>query len=143
MTASRRPAAIGVRHRDRDRGSGTVLVLALVGFLVAFTGFVAAVGAAVVARHRAEAAADLAALAAASGVALWAASGVGLSAAANPAACARAAAVARAGGATVTRCDVLDDSSVLVEVVVVVSVPALGRRLPARARARAGHPAAA
>ncbi|ROR73206.1 Rv3654c family TadE-like protein [Bogoriella caseilytica] len=49
-----------------DRGSGTVLAVALVGVLAACALAVASVGAAVDARGRAQAAADLAALAAAS-----------------------------------------------------------------------------
>jgi secretion/DNA translocation related TadE-like protein len=48
-----------------DRGSATVLVLALSGVLAACAALAAAVGAVAVARHRAASAADLAALAAA------------------------------------------------------------------------------
>jgi secretion/DNA translocation related TadE-like protein len=55
---SRRPTAA-------DRGSATVLVLALAGVLAVLAGLAATVGAVAVARHRAASAADLAALAAA------------------------------------------------------------------------------
>lgn len=48
-----------------DRGSGSVLVLALCLVALALAAAVAGLGSALVARHRAEAAADLAALAAA------------------------------------------------------------------------------
>ena len=53
----------------RDRGSGTVYALVLVAVLAAISLGAAAVGGAVVARHRAMAAADLAALAAADALA--------------------------------------------------------------------------
>ncbi len=82
-------------------------------------------GAAVAARHRAQAAADLVALAAAGRLG----EGAGV-------ACARAAEVAQAAGATIARCAVEH-----LDVVVVVNVPvALGRFAlgPARASARAG-----
>lgn len=85
--------------------------------------------AAILARHRAQAAADLAALAAAAH--LPAGSG---------AACARAGLLAREMGAVVAACSV-DDLDV---VVTVHAAPALGARWvgPASAVARAGPPAA-
>jgi secretion/DNA translocation related TadE-like protein len=94
---SLRPAA------GPDRGSGTVLMLALVifsGFLVLVTAVLAA---AIVARHRAEAAADLAALAAASG--LSASDG-----------CAEASRIAAANGSRLEKCRRLPDGSMLVGV---------------------------
>lgn len=110
----------------RDRGSATVLVLALVlvsGFLAtAATGL----GAALLARHRAQAAADLGALAGAD-VLLGRTAG---------AACEMAARVVRANRAGLHGCQVRG-----LDIVVATSVrPAgpVGRLGPARARARAG-----
>ena len=83
------------------------------------------VGSAVIARHRAQAAADLAAVAAAMRV------GAG-----TGAACSRATALARAMNAAVTRCDVEDlDVVITVEAGVPLGRVAVG---PARATARAG-----
>ena len=129
---------------DRDRGSGTVLVLGLIAVVIVLTGFVAAVGISVIARHQAEAAADLAALAAAGSVSMmdpeslrgttgWVESG-----------CARALAVAEANGGKLIICQNLNDGSVFVEVAVTVRVlPRLlvtDGALSATARARAGQP---
>jgi len=97
----------------------------MMAVLLALTAGGAAVGSAVVARHRAQAAADLSALAGAQH-ALY---GVGV-------ACAETTAVARRMGAAVTRCAVED-----LDVVVAVSVPVMLGRFgvgPARAAARAG-----
>lgn len=83
------------------------------------------VGAAVIGRHRAQAAADLAAVAAATSLADGAA-----------AACAQASAIAHTMEAAVTRCDIEG-----LDVVVTVDVPVSVGRLavgPARAVARAG-----
>ena len=74
--------------RRNDRGSATVWVLALCGVLMSLGAAAVLVGGAVAGRHRAEAAADLAALAAA---------GRAVSGAADP--CAAAASVASANGA--------------------------------------------
>jgi secretion/DNA translocation related TadE-like protein len=80
-------------------------------------------GSAVIARHRAQAAADLASLAAA-----------GRLADGTDAACAHASGVARAMQTAVTRCEVDE-----LDVVVTVEAPvALGVWGPARAAARAG-----
>jgi secretion/DNA translocation related TadE-like protein len=128
-----------------DRGAGTVLALGLISVVIALAGLVTSVGASVVARHRAEAAADLAALAAASATpegeeALLSAA----SSLVTAADCGRAGAVASSGGASLTRCQGLDDGSVVVEVA--VPVPVLDHlirpqdRPTARARARAGPP---
>lgn len=135
-------SACGARAVTRvDHGAGSVLVLALVMVAVGLIGLLTLVGGAVVARHRAEAAADLAALAAASHAA---AAGGGRT---MPAAgCRTAEAVAAAGGARLTACRELPDGTVVVEVVVEAGVPASadgrprGLRWPARARARAGTP---
>jgi secretion/DNA translocation related TadE-like protein len=82
-------------------------------------------GAAVIARHRAQAAADLASLAAAGGLADGADS-----------ACAQASAVARAMNTVVTQC-VLDQLDVTVTVEVPVAFGRIGMGM-ARAAARAG-----
>lgn len=83
----------GVRADARDRGSATVWGVVVVTVLMAVFGGVLLLGQAVVSRHRAAAAADLAALAAA---ASWAHG--------PEAACAAALRVAVAQGAQVTAC---------------------------------------
>ena len=109
-----------------DRGSATVWVLALCGVLVSLGAAAVLVGGAVAGRHRAEAAADLAALAAA---------GRAVSGAADP--CAAAESVASANGAVLESCAVHPGAVVEVRVTVGVMLGPLGRR-PASARARAG-----
>lgn len=114
------------RGRRYDGGSGTILVLGLIGVGVVLVTFVTALGGAVVARHRAEAAADLAALAAAGSD------------------CTGAAAVAAANGGTLSACSRLADGSCVVRVAVPVApasrlLPA-GERPLAHADARAGPP---
>lgn len=113
------------RMRD-DRGSATVWVLALCGVLVSLGAAGVLVGGAVTGRHRAEAAADLAALAAA---------GRAVSGVADP--CAAAGSVASADGAVLESCTVLPGGVVEVRVTVGVMLGPLGRR-QATARARAG-----
>lgn len=83
------------RDRGRDRGSATVWVATAVTVLCAVFAVVLAMGQAVVARHRAGSAADLAVLAAADNALRGTAT-----------ACAKAAEVARAQGAAVVRCAV-------------------------------------
>lgn len=108
--------------RDRaDRGSATVLVVAMAGVLLFVLLGLAAASGLVTAQRRAQSAADLAALAAAS---------------ADPPACAAAASVALANGARTEECRVEGD-----DVRLVVSVP--GPRVPwtrvrVTAEARAG-----
>jgi secretion/DNA translocation related TadE-like protein len=114
-----------VRAFGDDRGGATVLVLAigLVTVLVAVAS--AAVGAAIVARHRAQTAADLAALAGA----LDALDGVEV-------ACARAGEIAASNGGHLTACDV-DGLDVVVTVEArPTGLAAMGGT--ARASARAG-----
>ena len=95
----------------------------MVAVLLSITGGSAYLGSAVVARHRAQAAADLAALAAAARLA-----------AGPEAACAQAKAVARQMRVSTTGCDVND-----LDVVVTVDVRlAAGGSGSARAAARAG-----
>lgn len=106
----------------RDRGSATVWVAMATTVLCAVFAVVLAMGQAVVARHRAGAAADLAALAAADRA---------LDGTAD--ACARAHQVARAQGAEVVRCAVTG------EVADVTAVARFGPYAPT-VRARAGPP---
>ncbi|MFD7259883.1 Rv3654c family TadE-like protein [Streptomyces sp. NPDC059874] len=110
---------------SRDRGSATVWAVLVVAVLGAVFGGVLLLGQAVAARHRAAAAADLAALAAA---ATWAHG--------PEAACATAIRVARAQGAELAGCRVLG------EVAEVGARPATGPFTPT-IRARAGPPEAA
>ncbi len=112
-------------RRSPEGGFSTVATLGLVSALIGFTALVLAVGVLRVARHRAEAAADLAALAAAH----HALEG-------EVRACAAAARTAGAQHAAVDRC-ILDG----LDAVVVVSLPLPGRLEPfgpVRGRARAG-----
>nr|WP_298988539.1 Rv3654c family TadE-like protein [uncultured Pseudokineococcus sp.] len=116
----------GARRGDRGAGSVLVLGLLLVGVLLCTAA--AALGQAVVAHHRAAAAADLAALAGAD-VTLGRAVSAG-----GP--CDAAASVAARGGARLVDCTA---GELEVVVVVAVDVPgALGGLGPARASARAG-----
>lgn len=113
--------------RHRDRGSATVWVLSCCTVILALVAATLAVGAAVVARHRAWAVADLAALAAAQSL---------VEGAAQP--CRPAARVAAAQGGRLVGCAVVGD---VVEVIAEVSVARTGplsALSPARARARAG-----
>ncbi|MER7847982.1 Rv3654c family TadE-like protein [Kitasatospora sp. NPDC096077] len=112
-----------------DAGSATVWLLALAMLGTVVFAATIAVGAVVTARHRAESAADLAALAAADRLLLDPDGG-----------CGRAAGVAAAQGAGLVSCAV-DRSADAVEVVAEVPVGRIPLRLPvgpARARARAG-----
>lgn len=117
--------------RGGERGSATVWVLALAGLLAVLGVAVVLVGGAVVARHRASAAADLAALAAAGRAVL-----------ADPAACATADRIARANGADLEGCVVRPETVVEVRVRVPVRLGPLGA-FAAHARARAGPAPAA
>lgn len=116
----------GVRARpEGERGSATVLAAAmLVVLLVICLGGVA-VGSAVIARHRAQAAADLGALAAAGRLALG-----------KDAACAWAASVTRGMGGSVSSC-VVEDLDVVVSVRIAANLGRWGVGT-ARAAARAG-----
>ncbi|MGY1591097.1 Rv3654c family TadE-like protein [Geodermatophilus sp. SYSU D00708] len=118
MTARRRLAG--------DRGSATVWVVALAGLLAAIGMAVVLVGSAVVGRHRATGAADLAALAGAESAVRG-----------RSDACGVAAGVARANGARLTDCGVDPGAVVEVAVEVRVRLGPLGTG-SATARARAG-----
>lgn len=113
-------------RRAGDRGSGTVWMVALIGLTWAVAVMAMAVGGVRAARHRAYAAADLAALAAAAHVAdgSWNA-------------CRLAARIARGSGGRLRGCVFHGRISEVVVTCEVRTVPAL-RRLVATARARAG-----
>ncbi|HEX7322398.1 MAG TPA: Rv3654c family TadE-like protein [Mycobacterium sp.] len=113
------------RIRGDDRGTATVAAVAMVAALLAVTSAAVCLGSAVVARHRAQAAADLAALAAAT----WLPSGAGT-------ACQRAATVVRRMAAECAGCRV-DGLDVVVTVEIPVVLAGWGAG-PARAVARAG-----
>ncbi|GAB3265335.1 Rv3654c family TadE-like protein [Kineosporia babensis] len=103
---------------DHDRGSGTVLMLGLAGVASMLMVVALGLGAAVTARHRAAAAADLAALAAID-------SGEG---------CPAAGRIATANQAHLASCESAPDGTVVVSVT--VKVAGLGQ--DARSSARAG-----
>ncbi|MEN4447334.1 Rv3654c family TadE-like protein [Mycobacterium sp. SMC-18] len=108
-----------------ERGSATVFAVALIVVLIGLMTGAAAVGAAVIGRHRAQSAADLAALAAA-----------GALVAGPSQSCGRAVAVAEAMGSRVGNCAVQR-----LDVVVDVEVPVRFGRWhlgDAHGRARAG-----
>jgi secretion/DNA translocation related TadE-like protein len=119
---------VTARRGPRDGGSGSVVVVGACAALLSLLLVVLALASAVVARHRAEAAADLAALAGAD-VAVGRATG-------DP--CARAAAVLHAQGAAAGVCAVAADGSVTVTALV-PAAGAAGLLGPARATARAGQ----
>lgn len=125
MTSVARSEAIRRPELDAESGSATVWVLIASGLVLAAGLLAILLSAAVLTRHRAEAAADLAALAAADAALQGPA-----------AACGRARRVAAAGGATLVSCALLDATAE-----VVVRLPAtgvLGRLPPVQARSRAG-----
>ena len=111
---------------DRERGSATVWMLALTGVLAALSLAVVLVGVAVVARHRASAAADFSALAAASAAVTG-----------RPDPCAVAARVAAANSAELASCVLAGEGVVQVGVTVPVRLGPLGVH-SASACARAG-----
>jgi secretion/DNA translocation related TadE-like protein len=118
-----RECGIGRRRRpaaSRERGSGTVLLLAVVGVLAVVTAAIGLLAAAQGARGRAQTAADLAALAAASA---WQ-EGWG-----DP--CGIAAVAVRRNGARLTDCEALPGGVVRVA----VTVGSVAGRATAHARA--------
>jgi secretion/DNA translocation related TadE-like protein len=114
--------------RPADGGAAGLLTVGASAAVLAMSITALAWGGAMVARHRADRAADIAAL---GGAVALQAGGDG---------CAAAIRLAREQGARVTSCQVVDATTVLVEVAVEVVGPAArwGRLPPARARARAG-----
>lgn len=114
---------------DGERGGATVWALSVIALLAAAMGLALVLAAAVVARHRAATAADLAALAGAEELL-----------AGPAAACARAAEIARLHSADLEACE-LRGTSLAVEVSLTEAPPGwAGAQLlaPARGRARAG-----
>ena len=118
------------RSRQLERGSGTVLAMALVGAMAALLVAGLALGSAVAASHRARAAADLGSLAAALAV---------QDGAAPHESCAVAGQVVQRNVATLLDCVGATDQSVTVQVGARVgwSLPGAGP-LMAKARSRAG-----
>ncbi|WP_042373468.1 Rv3654c family TadE-like protein [Streptacidiphilus neutrinimicus] len=116
--------------RRGDAGSATIWLVALLCLVGLAAAAALGVAGAIAARHRAESAADLAALAAAGRLLL------------DPGeACAEAAAIASAQGATLHSCAIRADAqedSVVVEVSVPSPTGLIPGLPPARARARAG-----
>lgn len=122
--SNRHPAG-GPGIEGREQGSATVLAVGVVAALVLFAGAFAAMGQASAARHRAQGAADAAALAGAARVLLG-----------DEEACEAAAAMTAEGGADLERCEVKDLEVTVAVAVEPAGVPALFG--PARAVARAG-----
>ncbi len=117
--------------RERDAGSATLWVVGCIALLLVITEVAVVRAAAVVARHRAESAADLAALAAAQHIGI------------DDAQCAAAARIAAANAARLQSCSVHlaadgRSGSVLARVVLHVHLPVAGSRDVA-ASARAGR----
>ena len=106
-----------------DDGVATVLACVCAMALIALTGLAAQFGAALLARHRAEIAADLGALAGAATVVDE-----------QPSACRRAAEVVAANGGAVAACSV-EGADVLVTVTVVVHLGPMAGTATGRARA--------
>ena len=115
--------------RASERGGATVLALAGVGVLLVLCLGGAAVGSAVVAMHRARAAADLGALAAAGSLAQGSPPGD---------ACAAGLRLVRANAASLSECDPAEDGSVTVTTTVPAGLPFPGVGWTARAAGRAG-----
>ena len=118
------PRPPGRLARAGDEGFATVLAAAAVGVLVCLLGLALALGAATLARHRAEAAADLGALAAARDVVTGA-----------DVACARAAEVVRGNGALLVACSVDGWTVTVVTSVPCGCVPSVSGDAAGRARA--------
>lgn len=124
MTGRRPSSVVAAAPDEGDEGVATVWAAAMIAVLVAITLFGVDLGAAAVARHRVEAAADLAALAAAAHAFDGAA-----------AACAYADRVAVAMGTALNGCRLMG-WEVFVQLEVAVAVPpVVGARVSARARA--------
>jgi secretion/DNA translocation related TadE-like protein len=121
----------GIRGRTvRDDGVATVVACVCAMVLLIVTGAAMQLGAALLARHRAEIAADLSALAGAAELLQG-----------RPAACGQATTVARANGAAVATCT-LDGVDLLVTVTVSARFGPLSATASGRARAGPVDPAA-
>lgn len=121
LPADRMPDPAG--HLHRDTGLATVFACLGCSLILLLTGVAVHLGAAGIARHRAEAAADLGALA-----------GAGRALGGSAAACGRAAELVVANGAVVTSCS-LTGLDVLLQVQVSVELAGLSGAASARARA--------
>ncbi|HET6213673.1 MAG TPA: Rv3654c family TadE-like protein [Micromonosporaceae bacterium] len=125
MSSTRGWAGVRPVHREPDRGAASLWLLAA-GFLVLSVGILgAASGAATVARHRAQVAADFGALAGAARAVEGAESG-----------CARAAELVAANAGRLVDCRLIGLDAVVTVEVRVTGVP--GLHAAARATARAG-----
>jgi secretion/DNA translocation related TadE-like protein len=122
-------AASGRRNGGPDGGSATVLAAAAVGVLVCLLGLGLQLGAATLARHRAEDAADLAALAGAHEAVRGA-----------DVACARAGAVAQGNGARLVDCVIEGWAVAVIAVVPCRCVPSVSGDAAGRARAGPAAP---
>ena len=120
-----RPQCRAPAAGDGERGSATVLAVGVVAALVLFAGAFAAMGQASAARHRAQGAADAAALAGAARVLLG-----------GEEACGAASAMAGENGVDLERCEVKDLEVTIIVTVEPAGLPALFG--PARAVSRAG-----
>lgn len=116
------------RRSSTEQGSGTILVLAMMGVLLSLSAVMFGVGQFVVARHRTASAADLAALA-------------GAAASPDQDRCQLAGQVAADNGARIVACRIETvgaSTRAVVSVTVQVEVQVLGRQMPVRSQARAG-----
>ena len=145
----RRPGALRAATNDGERGSGTVLAVALSGMLVSVTVASLWLVSATVCVHRARAAADLAALAAVTAARQGAAGSAGphgsLGSAGSAGAttaeggpCSAARRTAASNGAELTGCVAAADETVLVSVRVALMAPIPGVPDHALASSRAG-----
>ncbi len=116
---------VGQPHSRKDRGAASIWLLAAGLLLIAMSAVGAAMGAATIARHQAQAAADLGALA-----------GAARAAEGSVSACSRAAGIVAANGGRLVSC-VLDGFELIVAVDVAVR-PIRGIARTAHAAARAG-----
>jgi secretion/DNA translocation related TadE-like protein len=119
---------------DCERGAGTVLVLAVMAAALALTSLTGLLGQVIVARHRAQAAADLAALAGAAAAVSGKSVPNPFSASPADDGCRTAGAIASVNGAEIGSCVVSEEGVVAVG----VSVPVGPRQWRAHAVARAG-----
>ncbi len=120
----------GGQRQHEDRGAGTVLVLTVMAAALVMTAMAGVIGQVIVARHRAQAAADLAALAGAASAASDSWSALGPVSAGD---CQIAAVTARLNGARLRSCRA--NPGGVVQVGVVVPVGTGGWQAHATARA--------
>lgn len=117
------------RQSGRDAGAGTLLMAGVIGFAGLLVCVTLALGQAVITRHRAGAAADLAALAAAA---------ILTEGAAGTSACAQAEVVARLNAGTLVACAVEPGGDVTVRVRIGIANALLSGLPPATVASRAG-----